>query len=136
VEVAKFEEAAEFVEATKFVATAEFVEAAKFVEAAELVDAAKFVATAKSVAAAKFFATAHADKEGNADVGDYVPTAQVVARGDVDFDSVVVDNGDAIAVAVAARVHAVLVALAVAVCGSTGDSRMLVLQRTGRRGSA
>jgi hypothetical protein len=97
------------------------------------------VVDAEFVAAAKFVAAAHADKEGNADVGDDVPTAQVVARGDVDADIVVVDNGDAIAVAIAARVHAVLVALAVAVCGSTGDStgdsKMVALQRTGRRGS-
>jgi hypothetical protein len=108
------------------------------------------------VAAAEFVVDAHADKEGNADVGDVVPTSQVVARGamaavvavggaavavdnDIDVAIGVVDNGDAIAVAVAARVHAVLVALAVAVCGSTGDStgdsRMVALQRTGRRGS-
>jgi hypothetical protein len=108
------------------------------------------------VGGAKFVAAAHGDKEGNANVGDVVPTAQVVARGfmaavvavggtavavdnDVDVAIVVVDNGDAIAVAVAARVHAVLVALAVAVCGSTGDStgdsRMVALQWTGRRGS-
>jgi hypothetical protein len=102
------------------------------------------------MAATKFVTAAHADKEGNADVGDVVPTAQVVARGamaaavggaavavdnDVDVAIVVVDNGNAIAVTVAARVHAVIVALAVAVCGSTGDSRMVALQRTGRRGS-
>jgi hypothetical protein len=72
-------------------------------------------------------------------VGDVVPTAQVVTRGGVDDDIVVVDNGNAIAVAVAARVHAVLVALAIAVCGSKGDStedsRMVSLQRTGRHRS-
>jgi hypothetical protein len=115
-----------------------------------------FVAIVVVVGDTKFVAAAHADKEGNADVGDVVPTAQAVARGvmadvvavggaavavynDVDVDIVVVDNGDAIAVAVAARVHDVLVALAVAVCGSTGDStgdsRMVALQRTGRGGS-
>jgi hypothetical protein len=113
------------------------------------------------VGGAKFVAAAHADKEGNADVGlvdvnptyhDIVPTAQVVTRGamadvvvvggtavavdnDVDVDIVVVGNGDAIAVAVAARVHVVLVALDVAVCGSTGDSRMVALQMTSRGGS-
>jgi hypothetical protein len=120
------------------------------------VDVFVVVGGAKFVAAAEFVAAAHADKEGNANVGDIVPTAQVVARGamtavvavggavvavyyDVDVAIVVVDNGDAIAVAVAARVHSVLAALAVAVCGSTGDStgdsRMVALQRTGRRGS-
>jgi hypothetical protein len=118
------------------------------------------VAVVVVVGGAKFVAAAHADKEGNADFGDVVPTSQAVARGamaavvalggaavavdnDIDVAIVVVDNGDAIAVAVAARVHAVLVALAVAVCSSagdstgdsTGDSRMVALQRTGRRGS-
>jgi hypothetical protein len=72
-------------------------------------------------------------------LGMFFPTAQVVTMGDVDVAIVVVDNGDTITVAVAARVHAVLVALAVAVCGSkwdsTGDSRMVALQRTGRRRS-
>jgi hypothetical protein len=121
-----------------------------------VVGSAKFVAAAKSMAAAKFIVAAHADKEGNADAGDVVPTAQVVARGvmaavvavggaavavdnDVDVAIVVVDNGDMIDVAVAARAHAVLVALDVAVCGltgdSTGDSRMVALQSTSRGGS-
>jgi hypothetical protein len=62
------------------------------------------------VGGAKFVAAARADKEGNADVGDVVPTAQVVIRGtmtavaavggaavtidnDVDVAIVVVDNG-------------------------------------------
>jgi hypothetical protein len=104
-----------------------------------IVAATKFVAAAEFAEAAKFVVAACIDKEGNADVGDVFPTAQVVTRGYVDVAIVVVDNGDAIAVAVAARVHAVLVALAVAVCGSkgdsTGDSRMVALQRTGRRRS-
>jgi hypothetical protein len=115
------------------------VAAVEFVAVAELVETAKFVAAAEFVETAKFVAAARADKEGNADVRDVVPTAQVVTRGDADVDIVVVHNGDAIAVAVAARVHAVLVALAVAVCGlkgdSTEDSRMVALQRTGRRWS-
>jgi hypothetical protein len=114
------------------------------------------VVAAEFVVAARFVAAAYADKEGNADVGDVVTTSQVVARGamaavvavggatvavdnDVDVTLVVVDNGDAIAVDVAAHVHAVIVAVAVAVCGSTGnstgDSRIVALQRTGRRGS-
>jgi hypothetical protein len=113
------------------------------------------VAVVVVVGGANFVVAAHADKEGNANVGDVVPTSQVVARGtmaavvavggtasavdnDVDVVIVVVDNGDAIAVAVAAHIHAVRVALAVAVCGSTGDStwdsKMVALQRTGRGG--
>jgi hypothetical protein len=126
------------------------------VDVVVVVCGAKFVAATEFVVAAEFVAAAHNDKEGNAYVGDIVPTAQVVARGamaavvavggaevavdnDVDVAIVVVDNGDANAVAVAARVHSVLAALDVAVCGSTGDSagdsRMVALQRTGRRGS-
>jgi hypothetical protein len=115
-----------------------------------------FVAVVVVLGGAKFVAAAHADKEGNANVGNVVPTSQVVARGsmvdvvgvggaavavynDIDVAIVVVDNGDTIAFAVAARVHAVLVALDVAVCGSTGvstgESRMVALERTGRGGS-
>jgi hypothetical protein len=48
------------------------------------------------VAAAEFVAATHADKEGNADVGDVVPTAQVVARGAM--AAVVVVGGTAVSV--------------------------------------
>jgi hypothetical protein len=65
--------------------------------------------------------------------------AAAAVDNDGDVAIVVVDNGDTIAVAVAAGVHAVIVVLAVDVCGSTGDStgdsRMVALQRTGGRGS-
>jgi hypothetical protein len=67
--------------------------------------------------------------------GVVVGGAAVAVYNDVDVDIVVVDKGYAIAVAVTAQVHAVLVAVAVDVGNSTGDSRMVALQRTGRGGS-